>query len=148
MSLKARIQEDVKAAMRAGDKARVGRLRTITAAIKQREVDSQRELDDSEVIEVLGKLVRQGREAEEQYREAGREELAERERADLEVLEGYLPEPLGEAELDAAVDAAIAETGAASKKDMGKVMGVLKPRLQGRADMSTVSARVKDRLQG
>lgn len=146
MSLKARIQEDVKAAMRAGDKARVGRLRTITAAIKQREVDSQKELDDSEVIEVLGKLVRQGREAEEQYREAGREELAERERADLEVLEGYLPEPLGEAELDAAVDEAIAETGAASKKDMGKVMGVLKPRLQGRADMSTVSARVKDRL--
>ncbi len=139
----------MKAALRAGDKARLGALRMLWAAIRQREVDERAgELGDDAVVAVTEKLVKQRREAVEQYAAAGRQELAAREQAELELLRGYLPEPLGEADLAALVDAAIRDTGAASMRDMGKVMAALRPRVQGRADMADVSARVKSRLSG
>lgn len=145
-SIKHRLAADIKAAMKAGEKERLGALRMIHAAIKQREVDERRELDDPATLEVLDKKARQHRESLEQYRNAGREDLAAREEAELAVIAEYLPEPLDEAALDALVDEALAETGAGSMKDMGRVMTVLKPRVQGRADMGAVSARVKARL--
>lgn len=145
-SIKDRLAADIKAAMKAGEKERLGALRMIHAAIKQREVDERRELDDPATLEVLDKKARQHRESLEQYRNAGREDLAAREEAELAVIAEYLPEPLDEAALDALVDEALAETGAGSMKDMGRVMTVLKPRVQGRADMGAVSARVKARL--
>ena len=148
MSLKARIQEDMKAAMRGGDKSRLATIRLIMAAIKQREVDERIELDDAQVTAVLDKLVKQRRESIDQYQSAGREDLAAKEQQEVEVIQDYLPEPLTEAEISQLIDAAIAASGASSIKDMGKVMGQLKPQLQGRADMGAVSGQVKAKLGG
>ena len=145
-SLKERIQEETKAAMRAKDKARLATLRMINAAIKQREVDERTELNDEQVLAVLEKMLKQRRESVEQYRKAGREELAAKEEAEMAVIREFLPEPLSEAELDALIDAALAETGAQTLRDMGKVMGKLRPQVQGRADMAQVSAKIKARL--
>lgn len=148
MTLKARIHEDMKTAMRGGDKRRLGVVRLILAAIKQREVDERIELDDTQILAVLDKMLKQRRESLTQYEQAGRADLAEQERYEMEVVQGYLPQPLGAAEVDAMIAAAIAETGAAGIKDMGKVMAQLKPRLQGRADMGAVSALIKAKLGG
>jgi uncharacterized protein YqeY len=146
MSLKTRLTEDMKNAMRAGDKPRLAVIRLINAAIKQREVDERIELDDAQVLAVLEKMLKQRRDSISQYETAGREDLAETERAEIGVIEAYLPTPLDESELAALIDAAIAETGAASVRDMGKVMGLLKQRAAGRADMGAVSGLVKKRL--
>jgi uncharacterized protein YqeY len=146
--IKARLQEAVKEAMRSGDKQRLGTLRMASAAIKQREVDSRAELGDDEVIEVLSRLVKQSRESLEHYEGAGRDDLAAPERAQIEVVSEFLPAALSDDELDGLIDEAINATGAASVRDMGQVMGQLKPRVQGRADMGSVSARVKARLGG
>lgn len=146
--LKERLQADMKAAMRSGDKERLGVIRLIHAAIKQREIDERSELGDAEVLAVLEKMLKQRRDSIAQYEAAGRDELAARERFEVEVCREYLPPALGEDELEAAVDAAVAETGAGSVRDMGRVMAVLKPQLQGRADMAAVSAKVKERLGG
>ncbi|MFN3750575.1 MAG: GatB/YqeY domain-containing protein [Thiobacillus sp.] len=148
MSLKARITDDMKAAMRAKDTARLGTIRLLLAAIKQREVDERTELDDAAVSAVVDKLIKQRRDSISQFRAAGRDDLVAAEAAELAVLQAYLPEPLSAAEVEAVVAAAIAESGAASPKDMGKVMGLLKPRLAGRADMGQVSALIKTRLAG
>jgi len=146
MSLKETLQQDMKAAMRAADKRRLGVIRLINAAIKQREVDERIDLDDSQVIVVLDKMAKQRRESIEQYEKAGRDDLAEQEHFELEVLKTYLPEQLDDAEIDAMIAEAIAATGAQSVKDMGKVMGQLKARLAGRADMGAVSGKIKARL--
>jgi hypothetical protein len=146
--LKQRLTDDMKAAMKAGDKPRLGVIRLINAAIKQREVDERIELDDTAVLAVLEKMVKQRRDSIAQYEAAGREDLADTERFEIEVCQAYLPEALSDAEVDALIDAALAATGAASMRDMGKLMGVLKPKLQGRADMGAVSQRVKARLGG
>ena len=148
MPLKETLQQDMKAAMRAADKRRLGVIRLINAAIKQREVDERIDLDDSQVIVVLDKMAKQRRESIEQYEKAGRNDLAEQEHFELEVLKTYLPEQLDDAEIDAMIAEAIAATGAQSVKDMGKVMGQLKARLAGRADMGAVSGRIKARLSG
>lgn len=145
-SVKERIQEDVKAAMRARDKARLSVLRMTTAAIKQREVDSRSELDDAGVLSVLDKMIKQRRESVDHYRSAGRQDLVDKESFEIGVLEEYLPAPLSDAELDAMIGAAIEQTGASSMKEMGAVMAQLRPQIQGRADMGAVSARVKQRL--
>ncbi len=144
--LKARITEDMKSAMRAGDKPRLGTIRLMLAAVKQVEVDTRASLDDTQVLAVLDKMVKQRRESIEQYRGAGRDDLADVEVRELEVIQSYLPEPLSEGEITAMIDAAISETGASSVRDMGQVMGLIKPRIQGRADMAAVSAQVKARL--
>jgi len=144
--LKLRITEDMKAAMRAKDKQRLGVIRLILAAIKQREVDERTTLDDSQVLAVLDKMVKQRRESVAQYESAGRTELADQETYEIGVLQEYMPAALSEAEIDALIGEAIAAAGAASIKDMGKVMGELKPRLQGRADMGQVSQIIKQRL--
>jgi len=146
MSLKTKIQEDVKDAMRARDKARIGTLRMVSAAIKQVEVDTRSEMDDAAVVLVLDKMAKQRRESLEQYESAGRDDLAEQERYELGVLADYLPEPLEAAELERLIDEAIASTEAAGMQDMGKVMGVLKPQVQGRADMKALSGAVRARL--
>ncbi|MEX1080481.1 MAG: GatB/YqeY domain-containing protein [Halofilum sp. (in: g-proteobacteria)] len=144
--IKDQLAAEIKTAMRAGDKARLGTLRMMHAAIRQREIDEQVELDDARVIEVLDRMAKQHRESATQYREAGRADLTDHEEAELAVLGEFLPEPLDEATLDTLIDEAIAESGASSMKDMGGVMATLKPQVQGRADMSAVSARVKARL--
>ncbi len=144
--LKARITEDMKSAMRAGDKPRLGTIRLMLAAVKQVEVDTRVSLDDTQVLAVLDKMVKQRRESIEQYRGAGRDDLADVEVRELEVIQSYLSEPLSEGEITAMIDAAISETGASSVRDMGQVMGLIKPRIQGRADMAAVSAQVKARL--
>lgn len=146
--LKERINEDVKAAMRAQDKRRLGALRLITAAIKQREVDERITLDDPQTLAVLEKMVKQRKESIAQFSQAHRQDLVDQETFELQLIQSYLPAQLSEAAVDAAVAAAIAETGAASVKDIGKVMAVLKPKLVGQADMSSVSAKVKARLGG
>jgi uncharacterized protein len=148
MSLKARIQEDMKSAMRSGDKRRLGVIRLILAAIKQREVDERIELDETQILAVLDKMLKQRRESVTQYEQAGRTDLAEQEHFEIGVVQGYLPQPLGAAEIDGLIAAAIAESGAAGVKDMGKVMAILKPQLQGRADVGAVSARIKAKLGG
>lgn len=148
MSLKNRIGEDMKTAMRARDTARLGTIRLLLAAIKQREVDERVELDDAAVSGVVEKLIKQRKDSITQFRAAGRDDLAAAEEAELAVLQAYLPEQLSPSEVEAAVAAAIAETGATSPKDMGKVMGFLKSRLAGRADMGQVSALIKTRLAG
>ncbi len=145
-SLKEQITADMKEAMRAKDKDTLGTIRLIQAAIKQREVDERIELDDSQVLAVLDKMVKQRRDSINQYREAGREELAAREEAEISIIQKYLPAALSEAEIDTLIEEAIGNTGAQSMQDMGKVMGQLKPKLQGRADMGAVSARIKARL--
>jgi len=144
--LKQRLSAEMKSALREKDKARLGVLRLALAAIKQREVDERISLDDSQVLAVLDKMVKQRRDSLQQYADAGRDDLAEQERYEIEVLQEYLPEPLDEAALDAMIDAAIAESGASSMKEMGKAMGLLKPKVQGRADMGAVSAKLKARL--
>lgn len=146
--LKSRIQEDVKDAMRARNRERLGALRLITAGIKQKEVDERISLDDNAVISVLEKMIKQRRDSHQQYEQAGREELAAQEAFEIEILQGYMPAALSESEISELVDAAIVETGASSMKDMGKIMGILKPKLQGRADMGAVSGQVKARLSG
>ncbi len=146
MSLKARISDDVKQALRAGDKARLTTLRMITAAIKQREVDERVEVDEAGTLAIVEKMIKQRRESATQFRSGGRPELAEAEEAEIALLEAYLPEPLSEAELDAEIDQAVAESGASGVAGMGQVMALLKPRIQGRADMRAVSARVRERL--
>ena len=146
MSLKDRIQQDVKDAMRAKDKSRLAAIRLITAAIKQREVDERIELDDAQVTAVLDKMAKQRRESISQFEKAGRDDLIAQEVMELEIIQSYLPEQLGEDEINALIDSAMQATGATSIKDMGKVMGQLKPKLQGRADMSAVSALIKARL--
>ncbi len=149
MSLRDRINQEMKEAMRAGDKRRLGAVRLLLAAIKQVEVDERIfPLPDDRVLAVIQKMVKQRRESLEQYRSAGRDDLAEQEAFEIGVLEAYLPKALDDAEVDALIDEAIAASGATSMKEMGKVMGVLKPKLQGRADMGKVSARVKAKLAG
>ena len=148
-SLKVRILEDVKDAMRARDKARLGTLRMVTAAIKQREVDQRTSpLDDASVVAVLEKMLKQRRESARQYDGAGRADLATAEREEIGVIERYMPRALDSSEIDAMIEAAVDDAGAATMKEMGRVMGLLKPRVQGRADMGTVSAAVRARLSG
>lgn len=146
MALKQRIQDDIKTAMKAREAARLSALRLLLAAIKQREVDERVELDDTATVAVIERALKQRRDAAEQYAAAGRDELAAGERFEIEVLSSYLPEQLGIEAIDAEIAAAVAATGAAGPADMGKLMGALKPRLAGRADMATVSARVKQAL--
>ena len=148
MSLKARITEDMKNAMRSGDKDRLGLIRMLQAGIKQREVDERIELDDTQVLAVIEKMVKQRKDSVEQFRAGGREDLAEREAAEIGWLTDYLPAPLSEAELHDVIQAAIAETGASSMKDMGKVMALIKPKVQGRTDMGALSTRIKASLGG
>ena len=148
MTLKAKLTDDMKAAMKAGDKDTLGVIRLVNAAIKQREVDERIELDDAAVIAVLEKGVKQRKDSISQYEAANREDLAAIERAEMAVIERYLPAKMGEAEVRAAIDAAVAETGATGPADMGKLMAVLKPKLAGQADMGQVSALVKQRLAG
>lgn len=148
MALKQRITEDMKTAMRAGDKRRLGVIRLVQAAIKQREVDERVELDDSQVIATLDRMVKQRRESFQQYEQAGRTDLAEQEAYEIRLIQEYLPAALSDAEVQVLINEAIAESGAAGIKDMGKVMSLLKPKLQGRADMGQVSAQVKQRLNG
>ncbi len=146
MTLKQRLSDDMKAAMKGGDKHSLGVIRLINAAIKQREVDERIELDDTAVVAVLDKMVKQRRDSVSQYEGASRNDLAEVEKAEIVVIERYLPAKMGEAEILAAIDAAIAETGASGAADMGKLMGALKPKLAGQADMGQVSTLVKKRL--
>jgi uncharacterized protein YqeY len=146
MSLKERIFEDVKAAMRAQERDRLGVLRMLTAAIKQREVDERIELDDTEVLAVLDKMCKQRRESLEQFQAAGREDLAHKEGYELGVLQSYMPEPLDPDELDELIRKTIAELGAESMRDMGPVMNALRDQVQGRADMKAVSQAVRDQL--
>lgn len=146
MSLKARIQEDMKAAMRSGDKPRLGVIRLILAAIKQREVDERIELDDTQILVVLDKMLKQRRESLGMYEKAGRADLADQESYEIGIVQDYLPQQLSSAEVDTLIAAAIAQTGASGIKDMGKVMGILKPQLQGRADMTAVSGQIKAQL--
>ncbi|MEA3638398.1 MAG: GatB/YqeY domain-containing protein [Lamprobacter sp.] len=146
--LKERLQADMKAAMKAGNKPRLGVIRLINAAIKQREVDERIALDDTQVLAVLDKMLKQRRDSVSQYAEAGREDLAEQERFEIRICQEYMPAALSEAEIDALIATAITNTGAVSIKDMGKVMGVLKPQIQGRADMAAISATIKAKLAG
>jgi uncharacterized protein YqeY len=146
MSLKARIQEDVKTAMRAHERERLAALRLVTAGIKQKEVDERIELNDEQVLAVLDKMVKQRRESLEQYEQAGRDDLAARERFELDLIQSYLPEPLDAAALADLIRSTVAELGAASLRDMGPVMNALRPQVQGRADMKAVSEAVKAQL--
>lgn len=146
--LKARIQEDMKAAMKAGDKSRLGTIRLMLAAIKQREVDERIELDDSQVLSVLDKMVKQRRDSIAQFAAAGREDLVKIEALEIEVIQSYLPRALSDDEIATLIDAALVASGASAMSEMGRVMAVLKPQVQGRADMGAVSALVKARLQG
>lgn len=148
MSLKDRITEDMKRAMKARESERLSAIRLLLAAIKQREVDERITLDDAGVTVVVDKLIKQRRDSVNQYEQAGREDLAALERAEIEVLTPYLPAQMSDDEVAAAVKAAIAQTGAAGPADMGKVMGVLKPQLAGKTDLAAVSQRVKAALQG
>ena len=146
MSLKARLTDDMKTAMKAGDKDRLGVIRLLNAAIKQREVDERIQLDDAQVLAVLEKQMKQRRDSLTQYEAAGRHDLAAVERMELGVIQAYLPQQMGEVEVAQAVAAALAESGASGVRDMGKVMAILKARLAGRADMGKVSALVRARL--
>jgi uncharacterized protein YqeY len=148
MTLKERITEDMKTAMRSGEKDRLGLIRMLQAAIKQREVDERIQLDDAQVLSVIEKMVKQRKESVAQFQSGGREDLAAKEAAEIAALQGYLPAQLSEAELDAIVKDAIASTGAASVKDMGKVMAIVKQKAAGRADMGAVGARIKAALGG
>lgn len=146
MTLKERIQEDMKAAMRGGERERLATVRLILAAIKQREVDERISLDDTQVLAVIEKMVKQRRESIASFQAGGRSDLVAKEQAELDLLQTYLPEPLDEAAIDALIGAAIAEAGATSVKDMGKVMAIIKTRAAGRVDMSALGARVRSRL--
>lgn len=146
MSLREQINDDLKAAMRGGDAARRDTIRLLLAALKQREVDERKVLTDADVLGIIEKMIKQRRDSITQFEQGGRQDLADREKQELALLQAYMPQALGESEITAAVTAAIAETGAAGPADMGKVMAVLKPKLAGRADMSKVSATVKAQL--
>jgi uncharacterized protein YqeY len=146
--LQARIQDDMKAAMKGGDKRKLGVIRLLMAAIKQREVDERTELDDTQILAILDKMVKQRRDSITQYEKAERNDLAEQEQYEIEILQEYLPEALSQEEISAMIAEAITATGAESMRDMGKVMGELKPKLQGRADVGAVSALVKESLAG
>ncbi len=148
MDLKARITEEMKAAMRARDRQRLSAIRLVLAGIKQKEVDERKALTDQDVISVVQKMIKQRRESITQYEKAARADLAEVEKFELSVLQSYMPQPLSESEVEAAVAAALTESDAQSVRDMGQVMGVLQNKLAGRADMSVVSAIVKARLSG
>ena len=147
-SLKDRITEDMKNAMRAKDSERLGTIRMITSAIKQREVDERITLDDNQVIAVIEKMIKTRKESIAQFQSGGREDLVAKETKEIELLQSYLPEQLSEAEIDALIASAIAETGASSIKDMGKVMGIVKSKAAGKADMGAVGARIKAKLGG
>lgn len=146
MSLKEQITEDMKSAMRAGEKERLATIRMILAAIKQREVDERIQLDDSQVLAAVEKMIKQRKEAIAQFESGGRADLVAKESAEIALLQAYLPAQLSDAEIDSLIAAAIASTGAASIKDMGKVMGAVKAQAQGKADMGKVSARIKAKL--
>ena len=148
MSLKSKITEDMKAAMRAKEAARLGTVRLLLAAMKQKEVDERVELTDADVLSIIEKMVKQRRESIAQYEKAARQDLADAEKAEISILSAYLPQQLSEAEVAEAVAAAIRESGAAGVKDMGKVMGLLKSRLAGRTDMGKLSGLVKSKLAG
>jgi hypothetical protein len=148
MTLKERITEEMKAAMRAGEKERLAGIRMIQAAIKQREVDERIQLDDAQVLSIIEKMIKQRREAVTQFEAGGRADLVAKETAEIVQLQAYLPAQLSPADLDALIAAAIAETGAATIKDMGKVMALVKTRAAGRADMGAVGARIKAKLAG
>ncbi|MGA8048896.1 MAG: GatB/YqeY domain-containing protein [Burkholderiales bacterium] len=148
MPLKDRIGEDMKAAMRARDQARLSAIRLLLAAMKQKEVDERVALTDADVLSIIDKMMKQRRESVAQFESAGRADLVNAEKFEMQVLSEYLPKQLSDAEITQAIDAAVSESGASGVKDMGKVMGLLKPRLAGRADMGQVSALVKARLSG
>jgi uncharacterized protein YqeY len=145
-ALKDRLQESQKEAMKSRDKERLGTLRLILAAMKQKEVDERIELSDEQIIAILDKMIKQRRESISQYEAGNRPDLAEKEAAEIKVIQAYMPSALSEAEIDTLVTEAIAQVGAASIKDMGKLMGVLTPKVKGRADMTVVSAKVKAKL--
>ena len=146
-TLKTRISEDIKAAMRSGDKLRLGTLRMIAAAIKQQEVDTRTELDDGAVTAIIGKMIKKGRDAQAQFEQAARSDLADKEAAEVAVFEEFMPQPLSAEEITTAIATAIAESGAASVRDMGKVMAALKTSIAGRADFGKLSADVRAQLQ-
>ena len=148
MSLKSRVVEDMKAAMRAREAAKLSTIRMLLAAIKQKEVDERIELSDADVVVIIEKMIKQRRESIAQFEAGARLDLATAEKAEIEVLQGYMPEPLTAAEIDVLIAAAVQETGATGAAAMGKVMAALKPKLSGRADMGEVSAKVKARLAG
>ncbi|NWG38534.1 MAG: GatB/YqeY domain-containing protein [Hydrogenophilaceae bacterium] len=148
MSLKAQIQEDIKSAMKAKEAFRLATLRLLSAAMKQKEVDERVDLDDAAVLAIIEKLIKQRKDSISQFEKAGRQDLVDAEKNELAILSAYLPAQMSEAEIATAIDAAMASTGAAGPKDMGKLMGVLKPQLAGKADMGKVSALVKARLGG
>jgi len=148
MSLKHRLTEDMKAAMKGGDKPRLATIRLVNAAIKQREVDERIELDDAQVLATLDKMQKQRRDSITAYRDAGREDLASQEEFELGVIQGYMPAQLDAAEIDAIVTRMIAAAGAAGPRDMGKVIGLVKPEVAGRADMAEVSRLIKQKLGG
>ena len=145
-ALKTRITDDVKTAMRSKDKERLGTLRLLTAAIKQIEVDKRIELDDEQVVAVIEKMLKQRKDSIEQFEKAGRNELAEIEIKEVAILKEFMPEQMSDADVDALIDEAIATTGASEMKEMGKVMGILKPKLAGKADMGAVSGKIKAKL--
>ena len=146
MTLKDRIKEEMKGALRSREQGRLEAIRMLLAAIQRREVDERITLDDTQVMAVIEKLVRQGRDSVEQFRQGGRQDLVDKESRDIAVWESYLPEPLSEAQIDELITKAIAETGAGGVKDMGKVVASLRPALQGRADMGKVSGKIKLKL--
>jgi uncharacterized protein len=148
MSLKERITDDMKAAMRSGEKERLGLIRMITAGIKQLEVDERITLDDGQVLAVLEKMIKQRKESVEQFKAGNRQDLVDKEAAEIVLLQSYLPTPLSDADIDALIKEAVAATGAAGIKDMGRVMAFIKGKAQGRADMGAVGAKIKSRLSG
>ena len=147
-TLKERITEDMKAAMRSGEKERLGVIRMITSAIKQREVDERIMLDDAQVLSVLEKMIKQRKESLEQFKAGNRQDLVDKEASEITLLQGYMPSQLSGAEIDALITEAVAATGASSIKDMGKVMAIIKGKAQGRADMGAVGAKIKAKLGG
>lgn len=146
MSLREQINDDLKTAMRSGETVRRDTIRLLTAALKQREVDERKTLTDADVLAVIEKMIKQRRDSISQFEQGGRQDLADKEKQELTLLQTYMPQAMGEDELAAAIAAAVSETGAAGPADMGKVMAVLKPKLAGRADMGKVSAAVKAQL--
>lgn len=145
-TIKENLVADMKSAMRAGEKSRLATIRLALAAIKQIEVDERKELDETEVLQVLDKMCKQRRESMSQFEQAGRTDLAEKEQAELAIIAEYLPQALSESEIEQSITVAIAQTGASSMREMGAVMAILKPQMQGRADMSAVSALIKSKL--
>jgi uncharacterized protein YqeY len=148
MSLKERITEDMKAAMRSGEKERLGVIRLITSAIKQREVDERIVLDDTQVLSVLEKMIKQRKESVAQFQAGNRQDLVDKENSEITLLQGYMPSQLSDAELDSLIGEAVTATGASNIKDMGKVMAIIKAKAQGRADMAAVGAKIKAKLGG